>query len=67
MIAEVVYDVKLIEYERGYGRRIVTTETFDTEELAIAYADKINSKNTSSVVPDCYIQASDPVLRIING
>lgn len=51
------YRVVLIEYERGWGSRVDETLYFDNEAEARDYAEKFNSKNTETTVPDWYMVA----------
>lgn len=51
------FKVNLIESERGWGSKIDETKEFDTMELAEAYIDAFNSKNTANSAPDWYMRA----------
>jgi hypothetical protein len=50
------YEITVMESERGWGQDY-WTEQFDTPEQAQARIVEINSKNTSPVAPDYYVQA----------
>lgn len=52
------YRLNLMESERGWGRDY-WHEDFNTREEAEARMKEVNSKNTSPVAPDYYIQALD--------
>ena len=51
------YKVIVIEYERGWGSKVVDTLYFDNETEAREYVRKFNSKNTVKEVPDWYMIA----------
>jgi hypothetical protein len=53
----VAYQVDVIEYERGWGQRLVETLYFDNELEAKNHCNKINSRNTDDVAPDWYMMA----------
>lgn len=61
-LAEFGFKVQLVEYERGWGSRIVETLYFDTEKEAKDYVTKFNAKNTETSAPDWYMIANDPVM-----
>lgn len=48
----------LTEYERGWGSKMFLAEEFPSKEAAEKWIKEKNSKNTASVAPDYYIQAS---------
>ena len=50
------YRLNLMESERGWGQDY-WHEDFNTREEAEARMQEVNSKNTSLVAPDYYIQA----------
>lgn len=52
------YRLNLMESERGWGQDY-WHEDFNTREEAEARMQEVNSKNTSLVAPDYYIQALD--------
>jgi hypothetical protein len=54
------FKIYLMEYERGWGNRCDEIKYFDTEDEAIIYRDKFNSKNTETIVPDWYMVAEGP-------
>jgi hypothetical protein len=54
------YRVTFWESERGWGRKILTQEDFETKAEAEAAANEVNSKNTLDRVPDYYIFADAP-------
>lgn len=54
--------VNIIESERGWGRSICDTKTFETMEKALAFIKEFNQKNVDDwnkthVVPDYYVRA----------
>lgn len=55
------WKVNIYEYERGFGRRLEGTETFQERETADAFVEDYNAGNTAEIVPDCYFKASEPV------
>lgn len=52
-----IFEVYIMEYERGWGSRLDTTKEFDTREEADTFVTEYNSKNTESEVPDWYMVA----------
>ena len=52
------YRLNLMESERGWGQDY-WSEDFDTREEAEARMKEVNSRNTSLVAPDWYMQALD--------
>lgn len=59
----VVWEVTIIESERGYGQRVDSIEEFATYEAAKEYQVKFNKPNEedkSGVVPDWYMVAREP-------
>ena len=56
MKVNVKFVVKMMESERGWGQDYWDVE-FDTRAEAEAYMNEVNSKNTSLVAPDYYMQA----------
>jgi hypothetical protein len=56
-----VWRINIIESERGWGQKINETLYFDTEEEALEYQKKYNSRNTSLTTPEWYIYADSPV------
>lgn len=53
--------VALIEFEKGWGSKVDEIREFDTKELAQAFIEEFNSKNTAEVIPDWYM-----VARLVN-
>jgi hypothetical protein len=49
--------VEVVEYERGWGQRLIDTLEFKTQDEAKHYVDDINSHNTAKEAPDTYIAA----------
>lgn len=59
------FQVNTIESERGWGQ---TRESalFDTIEEAIAYRDRINSRNKPGPAPDWYMVAEQEIRVVEN-
>jgi hypothetical protein len=56
------YEVCIIESERGWGQRVDEVKHFDSKIDADKFVKDYNAKNTSPVVPDWYMYASEPKL-----
>lgn len=56
------WNVDLIEYEEGWGKRHLITKTFDNYEAAVSYVDRTNATLTEKTPPSYYIKASEPYL-----
>lgn len=55
---EVVFVVSLLEYEKGYGQRHLTSYFFEYPERAKDYCNKYNKEyNFSDPTPSWYIKA----------
>jgi len=53
-----VYQVDIIESERGWGSKVDETLYFDNQAEAVKYAEDYNKKyNTATEVPDWYMYA----------
>ena len=52
-----IYEVVLIEYERGWGSRIDDRIYFDNIVEAKEYVERFNARNTEKIVPDWYMIA----------
>jgi len=53
-----VYQVDIIESERGWGSKVDETLYFDNQAEAVKYAEDYNLKyNTATEVPDWYMYA----------
>lgn len=52
--------VDIIEYERGWGSRLDSTEKFDTYDKAIEFKSKFNAENNLIEAPDWYMVAIGP-------
>lgn len=50
--------VIVLEYERGWGKRIVDEPVFVTTAEAEQYVKTFNARNTAQEAPDYYLQAS---------
>jgi len=57
-----LWKVTITEYDRFRGAEELSVDFYDNETEAIKAAMKINSKNTSQYVPECYIAAA--VLKV---
>ena len=51
------FKVEIVEFERGWGQRTDSIETFPTERKARNFVERYNSKNTLNEVPDIYTKA----------
>lgn len=60
---EVLYRIRVIESERGWGQRS-EYEYFETEREARSRICWINAQNTAPTAPDWYMQAEDEVIPI---
>jgi hypothetical protein len=54
------FKVNFWEFESGWGRRLDSTEIFDSYEEAEKVKIEFNSQNTEEVVPDWYMLAEGP-------
>ncbi len=54
----IMFKVKIEEYEKGWGSKIDEIKEFETKELANSFIETFNSKNTEEIVPDWYMVAS---------
>jgi hypothetical protein len=57
------YRIQVVESERGWGREY-WQEDFDSYDLAMLRIKEINSRNTSLVAPDYYVQADNQIEEI---
>ena len=62
----VKYRINIVESERGWGQDN-WTEDYNTYEEAAARIDSVNSKNTSSIAPDWYMQADEKIEAVEVG
>ena len=53
----VAYRVDVMEYERGWGRKVDEVLYFDNEAEARKYVNDLNAQNTATSVPDWYMVA----------
>ncbi len=51
------YRVDIIESECGWGRKIVGTKYFDSEEKALQFCNDYNTNNKDNQVPGWYMMA----------
>lgn len=63
---EVYFKVDIIESERGWGSKVEATYYFKTSSSAEKFKEKYNASNKedfekTTIVPDWYMQAEDPV------
>lgn len=52
-----LYKVTMMEFERGWGQRLIDVKYFTTESEAAAFCTEFNKDNTEAVVPDWYMVA----------
>ena len=52
-----LYQVNIVERERGWGSKVDETKFFDNKEEAEQFVINFNKRNTSTVVPDWYMMA----------
>ena len=52
-----VYQVNIMEYERGWGSKLDEKKFFDNEAEARAFCAQYNAKNSETRVPDWYMVA----------
>jgi hypothetical protein len=57
------YRIQVVESERGWGREY-WQEDFDSYDQAMLRIKEINSRNTSLVAPDYYVQADNQIEEI---
>jgi hypothetical protein len=55
-----MWNVTIIESERGWGQRIDEVKSFKTYEEAKKYQIDFNAENNKDYVPDWYMYARDP-------
>ena len=55
-----VWQVNIIESERGWGQKLDETLYFKTEKSALSFVVKHNSKNILSTAPEIYWYAENP-------
>lgn len=54
------WKVNIWESERGWGRRLDSTRTFDDYDEAKNLVKEYNDQNDKDIVPDWYMFASGP-------
>jgi len=57
-----VYEIAIIESERGWGSKVEDYVYTITLDKADKFVEDYNSKNNSPVVPDWYMYADKPVM-----
>lgn len=55
-----MYQVFIVEYERGWGSRVDEVKEFNNEQEANDFVKKFNAKNNLPQVPDWYMVAKGP-------
>lgn len=59
--------VEVWESERGWGRSLLNTYLYDTQENAMEKHQEVNSKNTAPTAPDYYIYAEFPYEKFVEA
>lgn len=60
MKTKLSYLVKIWEMDSWSGRELLERKFFKTEQAAIKFVDKYNSRNTLSSAPEYYTYAQSP-------
>lgn len=61
-----MYEIEIIESERGWGQKTDEYVYFPYEDEAKSYVKDYNSKNTDAVTPDWYMYAANPRLVLVS-
>jgi hypothetical protein len=56
-----MWQVNIIESERGWGQKIDETKYFDNEVEARQFVKHYNAQNTAPSAPDWYMYCDNPV------
>lgn len=60
-MAKYRWRVDVVESERGWGSKVVSTTFFDTVGEALAWVKEYNSANDADEVPAWYMYATTPL------
>jgi hypothetical protein len=60
-----IWEVEIIESERGWGRKIDETKYFSDHQSATDFWKQYNSKNDQTIVTNWYMYADNPTKKTI--
>ena len=60
-----IWEVDIIESERGWGSKVDETKYFTDKQSATEFVVKYNAKNDQTYVPDWYMYAENPISKIV--